>query len=110
MCNYYNEKHPQAPFVNFFVCSLLLPSGARKTLAYGSPPIDMVSEEGEPLKVEEKLQAVRLHSFSLPRCTDIGSRAETLHEARRETDVKFVDFQVGPIREVLEKEFGFKFD
>ena len=41
--NYYNEKHPQAPFVNFFVCSILLPSGARKTLAYGSPPVDSKS-------------------------------------------------------------------
>lgn len=49
MANFYNEKSPEAAFARFFAVSRLLPNGARRTLAYGSPPVDMASEEGTPL-------------------------------------------------------------
>ncbi|KAM0792301.1 hypothetical protein ACM66B_004989 [Microbotryomycetes sp. NB124-2] len=92
MSTYYNETHPDAPFVNFFVVSRLLSSGARRTLSFGPPPIDM--REGNEAEAAKK-QMAKLY-------TKDGIKGDEL-------DVEWVPFKVGPIRDVLAREFGFKF-
>ncbi|SCV69018.1 BQ2448_2038 [Microbotryum intermedium] len=88
MAEYFNSHAPTAPFMIFFVVSILLPSGARKTLSYGAPPIDL--KDGEDNLIKAKLY------------TKEGIKGE-------EEDVQFVPFETGPMREVLEREFGFRF-
>lgn len=90
MANYYNEAHPKAPFIVFFVCSILLASGARRTLACGSPPADI----GPVTEAAEKRKAKLYTKEGL-----LG----------KEYDVEWVDFEVGAVREVLKRDFGFKF-
>ncbi|KAK4053802.1 hypothetical protein OIV83_001458 [Microbotryomycetes sp. JL201] len=92
MSTYYNETHPDAPFVNFFVVSRLLPSGARRTLSFGPPPIDM--REGNEAEAAQKHMA-KLY-------TKDGIKGD-------ETDVEWVAFKVGAMRAVLAREFGFRF-
>jgi hypothetical protein len=75
------ESHPAAPFVNFFVVSILLPSGARRTLGYSSA---LGKEEGG-----RKYAKV---------WTKEGIKGE-------ETEVEYVPFETGPIGEVLRREF-----
>ncbi|KAK4058845.1 hypothetical protein OIO90_000291 [Microbotryomycetes sp. JL221] len=92
MSTHYNETHPKAPFVNFFVVSLLLPSGARRTLSYGPPPIDM--QEGN----EEEAAGRRMAKLY----TKNGIKGE-------EFDVDWIPFKVGPMKTTLQREYGFKF-
>ncbi len=75
------ESHPDAPFVNFFVASILLPDGARRTLGYSKA---LRKEEGgrEYAKVWTK-QGVTGAEF----------------------DVEWVPFETGPIGDVLRREF-----
>lgn len=86
MLNHYNETHPDAPFISFFVVSQLQPSGGRKTLAYGNAPADLDGVEGRKAKLYQKE----------------GILGE-------ETNIEWIDFETGPMRRVLEKEFGFVF-
>ncbi|KAI5481642.1 arylamine N-acetyltransferase [Pseudohyphozyma bogoriensis] len=90
MQNFYNECHPAAPFLSFFVVSVLLPSGARRTLSYGNPPADMNTGGATTTKRQAKLYS-----------------KEGIHG--QEFDVEFIDFEIHPIRDVLAREFGFKF-
>lgn len=92
MSTWYNETHPEAPFVNFFVVSVLLPSGARRTLSYGPPPIDM--QNGNEAEAAAMKKA-KLY-------TKEGILGE-------EIDVQWIPFETGRVRAVLEKEFGFIF-
>ncbi|ORY59418.1 hypothetical protein BCR35DRAFT_309276 [Leucosporidium creatinivorum] len=89
--NYYNESFPKAPFVNFFVVSLLLATGARRTLSYAPPPAGTKSEE-----LYEASQKAKLY-------TKEGIKGE-------EQDISFVPFTTSAIRRVLENEFGFRFE
>lgn len=75
--------------MGFFVVSILLASGARRTLAYGAPPTDMVYDEGDK-------RLAKLY-------TKEGIFGE-------EIDVSWHKFTVGGIKEVLIKDFGFVFD
>ncbi|SCZ96599.1 BZ3500_MvSof-1268-A1-R1_Chr4-4g07465 [Microbotryum saponariae] len=88
MAEYYNSHAPAAPFMVFFVVSILLPTGARKTLSYGAPPIDL--KDGDDNLIKAKLY------------TKDGVKGE-------EENVEFIPFETGPIRKVLEREFGFRF-
>lgn len=90
MANYFNQHAPTAPFVNFFVVSILLKTGARRTISFGAPPVDMNVGGAQGTKLQAKLY------------TKEGIRGE-------EFDVEWVDFETGPVRAVLEREFGFKF-
>ena len=90
MASYYNEHAPDAPFVNFFVVSVLLKTGARRTLSYGVAPVDMNAGGAEGTIRQAKLY------------TKEGSKGE-------EYDVEWVEFETGPVRAVLEREFDFKF-
>ncbi|KAL8283224.1 hypothetical protein RQP46_006002 [Phenoliferia psychrophenolica] len=90
MASYYNEHAPDAPFKNFFVVSVLLQSGARRTISFGNPPVDMDTKGAQATKRQAKLYSKE------------GIRGE-------EFDVEWVDFETGPVRAVLERDFGFKF-
>ncbi|KAI5478311.1 arylamine N-acetyltransferase [Pseudohyphozyma bogoriensis] len=85
MQNFYNEAHPNAFFQTFFVVSRLLPSGARRTISYPT------SDTGDKDKPQAKLY------------TKEGINGV-------EFDVEFVDFETEKVREVLRREFGFKFE
>ncbi|KDE07004.1 hypothetical protein MVLG_02740 [Microbotryum lychnidis-dioicae p1A1 Lamole] len=88
MAEYYNSHASAATFMIFFVVSILLPTGARKTLSYGAPPIDL--KDGDDNLIKAKLY------------TKEGIKGE-------EENVEFIPFETGPIRKVLEREFGFRF-
>lgn len=75
------ETHPAAPFVNFFVVSILLPSGARRTLGYSQA---LGKEEGG-----RKLAKI---------WTKEGVKGD-------EYDVDWIPFETGPIGDVLRREF-----
>lgn len=75
------ETHPQAPFVNFFVVSILLPDGARRTLGYS----EALGKEEEGRKFAKVW-------------TKEGVKGE-------EYDVEWVAFETGPLGELLRKEF-----
>ncbi|KAK4706012.1 hypothetical protein P7C70_g185, partial [Phenoliferia sp. Uapishka_3] len=90
MANYYNEHHPNAPFVNFFVVSILLKNGKRRTISYGAAPVDMNVGGAQGTGRKAKLY------------TKEGVRGV-------EEDVSWVEFETGALREVLEREFGFRF-
>lgn len=70
-----------------------MPSGARRTLSYGPPPVDM--ENGN------EAEAVATQKAKL--YTKEGIRGE-------ETDVEWVPFDTESIRNVLTREFQFNFD
>ncbi|SGZ22170.1 BQ5605_C022g09441 [Microbotryum silenes-dioicae] len=88
MAEYYNSHASAATFMIFFVVSILLPTGARKTLSYGAPPIDLKDSDDNLIKA-------KLY-------TKEGIKGE-------EENVEFIPFETGPIRKVLEREFGFRF-
>ena len=75
--------------MKFFVVSRLLLSGARRTLAYGPPPTDMVYEEGDK-------RLAKLYTKNGILC--------------EETDVSWHKFTIRSIKIVLVREFGFVFD
>lgn len=88
MSNFYNEKAPEAPFVNFFVVSKLLTSGARKSLIFGL-------FGGNATKGLGDTPTAKLY-------TKEGLMGE-------EKDVRWIPFETAPIREILKKEFGYSF-
>lgn len=77
----------QATFTNFFVVSVLLLSGSRKSLIYGRPPAGW-SMDGETRRA-------KLYQKE-------GIRGE-------EQNVRMVPFETGPLKEVLSEEFGYRF-
>ncbi|GAA6027004.1 hypothetical protein JCM8097_006031 [Rhodosporidiobolus ruineniae] len=89
VANFYSEKHPDAPWTSIFIASLLLPSGARRTLCHGIPAI----ERGAPL---DGKKYAKLYSKE-------GIKGD-------EYDVEWVPFETVPVRDVLEREFGFRFE
>ena len=71
----------------------MLPSGARRTLSYGPPPVDM--ENGNEAEAAAT-QKAKLY-------TKEGIRGE-------EMDVEWISFDTESVRKVLAREFQFKFD
>ncbi|GAA5987844.1 hypothetical protein JCM5350_003169 [Sporobolomyces pararoseus] len=90
MGDFFNSRHPTAPWASIFLVSKLLPTGARRTLCHGIPAID----QHAPVHPDGKKLA-KLYSKE-------GIKGE-------EYDVDWVVFETGPMREVLEKEFNFRF-
>ncbi|KAK4688964.1 hypothetical protein P7C73_g1140, partial [Tremellales sp. Uapishka_1] len=82
VCNFFNEKHPQATWATFFVVSLMLPNGARRTLARSSTLKD---EKGR----------AKLYTKAGITATD--------------ESVEWIDFDTRAIGEVLRKDFGYRF-
>lgn len=74
------------------VVSLLLPSGARRTLSYGPPPIDM--QNGN----EAEAAATKMAKLY----TKEGISGV-------EQDVQWIPFETDAVRKVLEREFDFVF-
>ncbi|GAA5868432.1 hypothetical protein JCM8547_006274 [Rhodosporidiobolus lusitaniae] len=88
VADFYSSKHPEAAWTNAFISSLLLPNGARRTLVHGISAL----QRGAP--DDEKTYA-KLYTKGTV--------------AGKETDVEWVPFETGPIREVLGREFGYRF-
>ena len=90
MGDFFNSRHPTAPWASIFLVSKLLPTGSRRTLCHGIPAID----QHAPVHPDGKKLA-KLYSKE-------GIKGE-------EYDVDWVVFETGPMRGVLEKEFNFRF-
>ncbi|SGY48716.1 BQ5605_C001g00684 [Microbotryum silenes-dioicae] len=81
--NYYSSNHANATFVKLFVCTKLHREAGRRTTLYFR----------EGMEYE-------------------GSRCARLHTTRKnenDPDGRWIDMRVGPIRQILRDEFGFKF-
>ncbi|KDE07577.1 hypothetical protein MVLG_02246 [Microbotryum lychnidis-dioicae p1A1 Lamole] len=81
--NYYSSNHANATFVKLFVCTKLHRETGRRTTLYFR----------EGMEYE-------------------GSRCARLHTTRKnenDPDGRWIDMRVGPIRQILRDEFGFKF-
>lgn len=88
--DFFNSNHPTAPWANIFLVSLLLPNGARRTLCHGIPAID----QHAPTHPDGKKLA-KLYSKE-------GIKGS-------EYDIEWIVFETRPIRDVLEREFNFRF-
>ncbi|GAA5888060.1 hypothetical protein JCM6882_000267 [Rhodosporidiobolus microsporus] len=88
VADFYSSFHPEAAWTNAFVVSLLLPNGARRTLAHGIAAL----ARGAP---QDGRKYAKLY-------TKEAIKGE-------EYDVEWVPFETEPIRKVLEKEYGFLF-
>ena len=83
VADFFNAKHLDATWAKFFVVSLLLPSGSRRTLARS------------------------------PRLTDAEGRAKLYTKAGIsgvDEDVRWVDFTTDAVAAVLRDTFGYKTD
>ncbi|GAA5900398.1 uncharacterized protein JCM6883_002830 [Sporobolomyces salmoneus] len=90
MADFFNSCHPDAPWASIFLVSILLPNGARRTLCHGVPAIDRAAPphpEGKKLAKLYSKEGIKGSEF----------------------DIEWIAFETGPIREVLEKEFNFRF-
>lgn len=85
--HHFSASHAVGSFYAFFLVTRLLPGtgGARRSLMY-------TDKEGQPRRAKV--------------FTTGGDEARGSLDSR---DVEWVDMQVGPMREYLEKEFGFRF-
>jgi hypothetical protein len=93
MGSFYNERCPTAPFMSFFVVSILLPSGSRKSLIYGTgnvPEGMSMGDGGGGKRVKAKLYEKE------------GIKGE-------EREVRWVEFETESVRKVLKEEFGYEF-
>ncbi|KAL8277288.1 hypothetical protein RQP46_010357 [Phenoliferia psychrophenolica] len=86
--NHYNSTYPSALFKTFFVCTKLHEDGSRTTLYYKNP-VDAKGGDGSSEGCAK-----------LQRTTLAGA------EVREES----VPMRIGPIRAVLEEDFGFVFE
>ncbi|GAA5824164.1 hypothetical protein JCM11251_001549 [Rhodosporidiobolus azoricus] len=86
--NHFQSTHPGARFRTFFVATVQHQNGERSTLRWE-----------ERLKDEQGRKRARFSRTSRP------------EEGKRESEVdgRWVEMRVGPVREVLEKEFGMVF-
>jgi hypothetical protein len=88
VADFYSSFHPEAAWTNAFIASILLPSGARRTLVHGIAAIERDAPND-------------------------GKRYAKLYEKEGikgdETAVRWIPFETQPVREVLESEFGFSF-
>jgi hypothetical protein len=90
MGDFFNSCHPTAPWASIFLVSILLENGARRTLCHGIPAID---QHAPPHSEGKKL--AKLYSKE-------GIKGP-------EYDIEWIVFETEPIREVLEREFNFRF-
>lgn len=96
--NHYNSTHPAATFVNFFVATQLRKDGTRLTLSF-SEKAASGNANGHAGKRMAKL-AVSGGAVAKP-----GKEADL----KQPRDVQYIEMKVGQIKEVLEREFGFRF-
>lgn len=89
--NSYSSNHPSANFTSFFVATVHRPNGDRRTLYWKQG----MERDG---KAMAKLQTM---GGPLRDGEELGKR--------QERDVAWVEFKVGPVKSVLEREFGFRF-
>ncbi|GAA5957904.1 hypothetical protein JCM10213_003850 [Rhodosporidiobolus nylandii] len=89
VAEFWSSNAPDAPWVNAFVASRLLENGGRRTLSHGIPAI----EQGAP---QDGRKWAKLYSKD-------GIKGAPYDE-------EWVPFETGPIRAVLERDFGFRFD
>lgn len=82
IANYYNESHWNAVWAGFFLVTRLLPSGARRTLAYGGDLKESIDKGQAKLYTKDSISG-------------------------DEVDVEWVDFETEAIGSALRKEFGF---
>lgn len=93
MASFYNERSPEAPFMSFFVVSILLATGSRKSLIYGTGKVPegmSMGDGGGGERVKGKLYEKE------------GIKGE-------EREVRWVEFETESVRKVLEEEFGYEF-
>lgn len=104
MGDFYNSQHPRAPWASIFLVSILLPNGARKTLCHGIPAIDEQAPrfdlDRERDQREGKVERERRKWAKLYSKEGIKGR---------EYDVRWIEFETDPIRDVLENEFNYRF-
>ncbi|BGP30133.1 hypothetical protein JCM10296v2_001885 [Rhodotorula toruloides] len=86
--DFYNSRHPQAPWANIFIASRLLPNGARRTICHGIPAIDASAPQ-------DGRKYAKVYSKEGIKGVDY--------------DVEWVPFETQPVRVVLERDFGFQF-
>ncbi|GAA6000941.1 hypothetical protein JCM10207_007335 [Rhodosporidiobolus poonsookiae] len=89
VADFYSSKHPEAAWTSIFIASVLLPSGARRTLVHGIPAL----ERGAP---QDGRKYAKLY-------TKEAIKGE-------EHDIEWVPFETHPVREVLARDFGYRFE
>lgn len=90
MGDFYNSRHPSAPWASIFLVSILLENGARRTLCHGIPAID---QHAPPHPEGKKL--AKLYSKE-------GIKGP-------EYDIEWIPFETSTIRSVLVRDFNFRF-